>query len=222
MVLKVELCNDDDMPRVFEIFCEAFDIKHPMIEAMYPNHDTPAGRVIGAKRMLEIKKKDSHTTFLKVVDTDTGVMIAKAKWNIWKGVIPPEVDLDGDYWENEEEKEWAQHMNREFLISRRQALRDSEGHLVSLDILAVDPNYQRQGAGRLLVKWGTAIADELGYVAGLTRRRSDSHDSSSGSFVPAGLLSDFIDRSSRLTISARDVESDGTQDPPPLPLRLDS
>ncbi|KAB8294787.1 hypothetical protein EYC80_006748 [Monilinia laxa] len=98
---------------------------------------------MGSKRMLDIKKKDPHTTFLKVVDTDTGAMIAKAKWNIWKGVIPSEDDLDGDYWETEEEKEGT----------------------FTLDILAVDPEYQRRGAGRLLVRWGTAIADELGYMA---------------------------------------------------------
>lgn len=36
--------------------------------------------------------------------------------------------------------------------------------IIALDILAVDPAYQRRGAGRLLVKWGTAIADELGYA----------------------------------------------------------
>ncbi|KAF7870632.1 hypothetical protein EAF04_004376 [Stromatinia cepivora] len=165
MVLKIEVCNDDDMHRVFEIFCQAFGTKHAMIEAIYPNHDTPAGRLTGASRMLDTKNKSPHTTFLKVVDTDTGVMIAKAKWNIWKGVIPPEQDLDGDYWETEEEKEWAQHMMRDFLIRRRTAIKESGGHLVSLDILAVDPAYQRRGAGRLLVKWGTAIADELGYVA---------------------------------------------------------
>ncbi|RAL59152.1 hypothetical protein DID88_006708 [Monilinia fructigena] len=84
---------------------------------------------MGSKRMLDFKKKDPHTTFLKVVDTDTGAMIAEAKWNIWKGLIPSEDDLD------------------------------------ALDILAVDPEYQRRGAGRLLVRWGTAIADELGYMA---------------------------------------------------------
>ncbi|KAA8569093.1 hypothetical protein EYC84_000763 [Monilinia fructicola] len=37
--------------------------------------------------------------------------------------------------------------------------------IIALDILAVDPAYQRRGAGRLLVRWGTAIADELGYMA---------------------------------------------------------
>lgn len=32
-------------------------------------------------------------------------------------------------------------------------------------MLIVDPKYQRQGAGRLLVKWGTAIADRMGVEA---------------------------------------------------------
>ncbi|THV47279.1 hypothetical protein BGAL_0322g00100 [Botrytis galanthina] len=165
MVLKVEECNDDDMHRVFEIFCQAFGTRHPMIEAVYPNHDTEAGRISGGNRFRDIKNNDPHTKFIKVVDTDTGAIIAKAKWNIWKGVIPPEKDLDGDFWETAEEKEWAQHLNRDFLITRRAAIKEYEGHLVSLDILAVDPAYQRRGAGRLLVKWGTAIADELGYAA---------------------------------------------------------
>jgi ribosomal protein S18 acetylase RimI-like enzyme len=34
-----------------------------------------------------------------------------------------------------------------------------------LDLLTVDPDYQRQGAGRMLVKWGTSIADYLGLMA---------------------------------------------------------
>lgn len=137
MVLKVEVCNDDDMHRVFEIFCQAFGTRHPMVEAIYPNHDTPAGRLNGRNRMLDIKNTDPHTTFLKVVDTDTGVIIAKAKWNIWKGVIPPEVDLDGDYWETEEEKEWAQHVNREFLMARRAAIKEYGGHLVCKTIVSL-------------------------------------------------------------------------------------
>lgn len=130
MVLKVEVCNDDDMHRVFEIFCQAFGTKHAMIEAIYPNKDTPDGRTTGGKRMMSYKNDDPHTTFIKCVDTDTGAIVAKAKWNIWKGVIPPETDLDGDYWETAGEKEWAQHLNREFLISRRRAIKDAGGHLV--------------------------------------------------------------------------------------------
>ena len=32
----------------------------------------------------------------------------------------------------------------------------------ALEMLMVDPAYQNQGAGRLLVKWGIAAADERG------------------------------------------------------------
>ena len=32
--------------------------------------------------------------------------------------------------------------------------------------MTVDPEWQRRGAGRMLVKWGTAIADEMGVEVG--------------------------------------------------------
>lgn len=35
--------------------------------------------------------------------------------------------------------------------------------LLALDLLTVDPEHQRRGAGRLLVQWGTSLADELGF-----------------------------------------------------------
>ena len=34
---------------------------------------------------------------------------------------------------------------------------------IVLDILAVDPAYQRRGAGSMLVQWGLDLADELGF-----------------------------------------------------------
>lgn len=39
---------------------------------------------------------------------------------------------------------------------------DSLLRMTALDIETVDPEWQRRGAGRMLVKWGTAIADEMG------------------------------------------------------------
>lgn len=33
---------------------------------------------------------------------------------------------------------------------------------LALDMMMVDPAYQRQGAGRLLVQWGLARAKEMG------------------------------------------------------------
>ncbi|KAF4624454.1 hypothetical protein G7Y89_g13717 [Cudoniella acicularis] len=145
MKLKLEICSDSDMARSFEILSLAFGHEHPYINAAYPSHSTPSGRAIGASQLLSIKHSDPCTTFLKVTDTDTGLMIASAKWNVYNQTIPPEWELDGDFWDTEEDKEYA--------------------NLLSLDLLTVDPKYQRQGAGRLLVQWGTTLADKLGFTA---------------------------------------------------------
>ncbi|EPE28362.1 Acyl-CoA N-acyltransferases (Nat) [Glarea lozoyensis ATCC 20868] len=162
MAFKVELCAEADMARAFEIISEAFGHDLPYIDATFPSHPTTAGRAIGTSRLIDMMKNDPCTTFVKVVDTETGLMIAQAKWNIYKDTIPEEKDLDGDFWVNEDEKRYAQLLYRQWLIPRRKAIRESGGNLFSLDLLTVDPKYQRRGAGRLLVKWGTSQADKLG------------------------------------------------------------
>ncbi|KAK8901604.1 hypothetical protein QC760_010036 [Botrytis cinerea] len=161
MVFKSEICSDADMDRTFEIVSHAFG--HD-IEAAFPAHDTPTGRALGSSRMSSMKRTDPSTTFLKVTDTDKGIMIAQAKWNIYKNTAPKETDLDENFWETDEEKLYAQLMRREYLIPRRKAIEDSGGNILSLDMLTVDTKYQSRGAGRLLVKWGTSIADELGFI----------------------------------------------------------
>lgn len=130
MPFKLELCTDADMAPTFAILSKAFGHEHPYIDAAFPQHDTPAGRAIGASRMLAIKHSDPNTTFIKVMDTDTGTMIAQAKWNIYRSTIPPELELDGDFWENEEEKEYAQLLCGEYLIPRIRAIRESGGNLL--------------------------------------------------------------------------------------------
>ncbi|KAI4103515.1 MAG: hypothetical protein LQ339_004240 [Xanthoria mediterranea] len=165
MSLKLEVCDDNDMHRTFTILSSAFGHEHPYIDAVFPSHATVAGREIGGERLRAIKHSDPNTTFLKITDTDTGEMIAQAKWNIYDGEVPEAVELDGDFWAGEEEKEYARYLFREYLVPRRAAIEDSGGHLVSLDILTVDPKHQRRGAGRMLVEWGTAIADKMGVAA---------------------------------------------------------
>ncbi|KAH6666791.1 hypothetical protein B0J14DRAFT_677372 [Halenospora varia] len=100
-----------------------------------------AGRKVGALRMLAAKNSDPCTNLLKVVDKDSGTMIT-----------------------NGEGKEYAQLLCREYLIPRRKIIRDSGGGLFSLDLLVVDLMYQRRGAGRMLVRWGTTHADEVGFA----------------------------------------------------------
>lgn len=130
MDLSIEECSDDDMLRTFEIISAAFRHEHPYIEAVFPSHDSPMGRVAGGARMLAIKRTDPHTIFIKAVDKATGLMIGQAKWNIYDGVVPAEVELEGDFWDTADEKEFAQHLYREYLVPRRTAIRELGGKVI--------------------------------------------------------------------------------------------
>lgn len=99
------------------------------------------------------------------MDPKTAEIVAVAKWNIYDGVIPEEFVPDGPFWSSKDEKELAQHMFHGFNIPRMKAIKESGGNLVSMDMLTVAPQSQKRGAGRMLVRWGTAIADQMGVEA---------------------------------------------------------
>ena len=130
MGLKVESCNESDMARVFEIISDTFGQEEPFVNAVYPSHSTVAGRKMGASRMLNAMKNDPCTAFVKAVDEDTGEIVAQAKWNIYRNTIPDEGPLSGDFWENEEEKRYAQLLSDQFLIPRRKMIRETGGNLL--------------------------------------------------------------------------------------------
>ncbi|KAK1660158.1 hypothetical protein BDP55DRAFT_772100 [Colletotrichum godetiae] len=166
MHVEVQRCTEKDIPRVFEIVSLAFANDHEFVDAVFPAHSSPEGRKLGSERMLATFHGDPYSIFLKCINTDTGRIVAAAKWNIYKGgPVPPPPQLDGDYWENEEEKRFAQALFHGFLTPRQQAIEESGAKLVALDMLMCDPEYQGQGAGRLLLKAGLSIADEMGVDA---------------------------------------------------------
>ena len=92
-----------------------------------------------------------------------------AKWNIFDRYVPADLDSGGppagDHWETEDEASYAAVMTQLFLNERNAAIKRTGGNLVSLDILTIDPAFQRRGAGDALVKWGTALADRMGVEA---------------------------------------------------------
>jgi len=166
MALKLDVCEDKDMARFFEIVSDSFGLEHEYINVMFPDHNTPAGRVKGAERFLQIKKTVPYSTFLKVTDTANGEIIGVAKWDIYNGYVPPEGGLGTtEWWDNDDTARYVDALYQDYLIERRKALRETGGHLASLDILCVDPKHHYRGAGRILVDWGTKKADEMGTMA---------------------------------------------------------
>ena len=130
MPLQLDLCDDGDMPRAFTILSQAFAHEHPYFDYVFPKHDTPNGRKVGGERILAFKKGDPNTTFVKATDTETGIIVGVAKWNVYKGVVPDEIDMEGDYWDSEQDKKLAQEMWAGYLMPRRRAIKDTNGNLV--------------------------------------------------------------------------------------------
>ncbi|KAL8902644.1 MAG: hypothetical protein Q9207_004500 [Kuettlingeria erythrocarpa] len=99
-----------------------------------------------------MKNGDPNVTFLKVTDTDTGAMIAQAKLNVYDWVVVPEaVDLDGGgYWANDEDKEYARHLLREYLAPRRKAIEELSGRLTVVE--ASDYAYRLYGSEKFVFK----------------------------------------------------------------------
>ncbi|CAG8981835.1 hypothetical protein HYALB_00013947 [Hymenoscyphus albidus] len=100
MPLKIHPCTTADMPRVFEILSLAFGRRHIYIDT------------------------DPCARFIKAVDEETGTIVAQAKWIVYRDTIPPEGELEGEFWESEEEREFARLLCREYLIPRRKAIRE--------------------------------------------------------------------------------------------------
>ncbi|KAL8396898.1 hypothetical protein RB594_003843 [Gaeumannomyces avenae] len=171
MPFEFGLCEPEDLERCFEVASLAFGHDHPYIDALFPAHDTPQGRADGARWLGSALHDPSGTgraaRLCKAVDTDTGLIVGFAKWDIYDG-FEPDVgpgSLKGDQWRDKEAKEWADYIWWEFTRRRWTTLKESGGHLVSLDTTSADPAYQRRGAGATLMKYGVDEADRLGVEA---------------------------------------------------------
>lgn len=164
MPYQVAEAEEADMERLFTIIAKAFASNEPFFDIMYPQHWTPEGRKIGGERFLKVKTLEYYTKFVKAFNPSTGEIIGAAKWNIYNGKIPDsEVPHDTtNYWKTESDQAIASFKGAEFVKSRNAHIAQTNGHLLSLDILAIDPAYQRKGAGGMLVKWGTDEADRQG------------------------------------------------------------
>ncbi|KAJ4409026.1 hypothetical protein N0V91_002841 [Didymella pomorum] len=128
---EVQPCTEADIPRVFEIISLAFANDHEYMDAIFPAHGTPEGRRAGSERMLQIFQGDPYGNFTKVIDKDTGKIAGAAKWNLYKnGEVPPQPAIGGDYWDSEDDKEFAQALFHNFFAMRQKVIQETNGNLV--------------------------------------------------------------------------------------------
>jgi len=135
---------------------------NPQLKHFRPKSSTREEAIAMAKskNITKLNEQDSTDFMIKVTDDETHEVIGFAKW-----VVNDAATSSGEktvaYWhpEGSEEREFAETFINglwgflEERVTRRH---------MDLHSLVVHPAHRHRGAGRLLIRWGTAKADELG------------------------------------------------------------
>lgn len=185
--VDVALVSNEEIPTCVEVVSKAFGHDAPFIDIYFPNHDTPSGQAQASKRLVAWNDSGSSTFLKAIARADDGsqeYIIGIAIWTFMKEAPPAELSEAEDveeFWPDEDDREFMTRLWREYVIPRTQTIKDSGGKgvygmwksmirkrvwlltfQIVLELLAVHPEFQRLGAGRALVEWGTKAADEQG------------------------------------------------------------
>jgi hypothetical protein len=132
-LLEVQL---EDLPELARIAGVAFGRdEHPAISSMFPKFWSREGMQIRAHRWrLSFEKQPGNVTWLMIVNEATGTIAGHGQW-----LVPceeGEVDavtalqgLSGQYWESEDDREFAEWLRNEYVGLRNAAIRETKGQV---------------------------------------------------------------------------------------------
>ncbi|KAJ5133720.1 acetyltransferase [Penicillium atrosanguineum] len=160
--LKLETLTIEDNSALTDLWFAAFS--DPILRRVFPN--TP-----GVRKWLENANahdllNKSFQRYIKVVDTESQDaegrprIAAYAKWDL---SMPEERGRRYPPWHEEMPGELCEAFFMKEEANRKRVMGDTR-HFY-LDTVATHPDYQRRGAGSLLVKWGCDLADAQGVQA---------------------------------------------------------
>ena len=132
--VRVSPVSDEDIPACFQVLSKSFGHDAPFVDVLFPNHDTPSGQAKGSKRLREWKQTSKDSTFLKtVVQASPGKwtqITGFAIWTLMKKPPPEELDKAEDVeevWPDEDDRQFATRLWRDYVKPRSQAIRESDG-----------------------------------------------------------------------------------------------
>lgn len=159
MTISIQPCDSSDMPQIFAIISDVFQDEQPFVDAIFPNHSTPAGRSRGTRTLTQMHQNPAFK-FLKAIDSETKQIVGQATWLVLDRPLEHE-KLEGEGWDTAEDEEFSRLLHEQQLRYRIEASRKANGRILVLDCLAVCTDHHRRGIGGQLVKWGTELADEM-------------------------------------------------------------
>ncbi|KAI1337259.1 acyl-CoA N-acyltransferase [Xylariaceae sp. FL0016] len=147
-----------DIEPAYDVYFAAF-AKEAILDFLFPGGVDRKAHTEGTKHWWNL---DRNGYTIKCVDPDTGKIVGMASWDVfWR---PGEEGA----WPKPPGAEWLQGKEREKAETVLVPLWDMHEKLfgkrrhVYLPTMAVHPDYQRRGIGRLLMQWGIDMAEKLG------------------------------------------------------------
>jgi len=162
-LIKVLPCTLEDVPDISRIHLQAW-LTNTLYGLMYFKgyQQSTVNAII--KRHTKSMTEDPSTRYLKAVrENDASTMLAFAKINIFRSASEEEERQDAG------DREWPNDINRAAIEEFWEKLKDVRntwgprlGAHVQVDLVACDPRYFRQGAGRALMQYIERVTDEEG------------------------------------------------------------
>ncbi|KAI1375064.1 acyl-CoA N-acyltransferase [Hypoxylon crocopeplum] len=147
-----------DIEPVYDVYFAAFK-DEPIIEFLYPRGVDRKAHTEGTKQWWS-HDKIGYT--VKCLDTDTDNIVGMASWEILcqSGKENGWERPAGIPWLEGKEKERCEGVLNSMWDIREKLFGKRHRH-VYLSVIAVHPDHQRRGIGRLLMQWGIDIAEKL-------------------------------------------------------------
>ncbi|ORY06770.1 acyl-CoA N-acyltransferase [Clohesyomyces aquaticus] len=163
MSIIVQEALDSDILRACEVEVAAYSNAadpNRLGPILFPGPFPPDAQEKRAAKLIEERKEDPSCIFTKAVDEETGELIAFSKWHIYETAalaaaaeksvnIRPGMNVE------------ACTMFFSGLAKRKKETMGNKPHIY-LHLLHTDPDFQKRGAGRALLRWGTTKADTVG------------------------------------------------------------
>ncbi|KAJ7157560.1 hypothetical protein C8R43DRAFT_883148 [Mycena crocata] len=184
--ISVEPCTPSDLSRCCTIMTDAFQDNAPFLSAYFPNLASEEGKKQGTARLQKWQASDPRSHFLKAVERSSSGGTTAIGFAVWTHMLEaplPDLAATEDVeatWGKGDDARFIQDLWADYVVPRgeesgvsriasivsfRNGCRTADFLRPVLELLAVDPEYGRRGAGTKLVRWGTDKADEMGLEA---------------------------------------------------------
>ncbi|OBT78897.1 hypothetical protein VF21_02818 [Pseudogymnoascus sp. 05NY08] len=155
--LVLELATAEDVPAIIDVWFAAFT--QPSMRKLLP--DTPGMREWHHNWHLGNFQNRPDTKYLRIVDPKSKDEQGRPRivaFGVWDLAMPEERGRRFPPWHPDCPQEACEAFIATLESERKRVMGDVKNYY--LDTVATHPDYQKRGAGAMLVKWGCDLADE--------------------------------------------------------------